>query len=183
VKGPICRELETGLPERVEFIGSHPLAGSEKQGFEHSDPQLLSGRVCVVTPTEHTSSAGAARLKALWMRLGARVIAMAPAAHDRALAQTSHVPHVVAAGLAATLESENSGLAATGFRDTTRIAAGDAELWTAILLQNAPAVLASIEQFEAQFARFREAIAAADAHELRQLLQRAKASRDSLGDA
>ncbi|MDB5384951.1 MAG: prephenate dehydrogenase, partial [Planctomycetaceae bacterium] len=131
-KGEICDELAFGLPPGVEFIGSHPLAGSEKSGYEFSDPNLFSNRVCVLTPVERTSVGGLKRLSEFWSQLGSRLMTMSPRDHDRAVAETSHFPHLAASALAATLSPEHVNLAARGFRDTTRIAGGDADLWTSI---------------------------------------------------
>ncbi|MDB5336706.1 MAG: prephenate dehydrogenase, partial [Planctomycetaceae bacterium] len=102
-KAEICEALETGLPPGVEFIGSHPLAGSEKSGYEYSNPQLFANRVCVLTPHERTSASGLQRLRSFWTSLEARLVEMPPRAHDRAVAETSHFPHVAASVLAATL--------------------------------------------------------------------------------
>ena len=82
-KAEICEALETGLPPGVEFIGSHPLAGSEKSGYEYSNPQLFANRVCVLTPHEKTSPSGLQRLRSFWSSLEARLIEMPPRAHDR----------------------------------------------------------------------------------------------------
>jgi len=180
VKGSICEELSDGLPHGVEFIGSHPLAGSEKQGCEFADSNLLEGRVCVITPMESSTGPARDRLKQFWTRLGATVRELSPAAHDRALAETSHLPHVIAATLAATLSIENRPFAATGFRDTTRIASGDPDLWTAILLANADEVLRSLQKNEQITERFRTALESSDAESLKTLLNAAKSNRDAL---
>jgi prephenate dehydrogenase len=103
-----------------------------------------------------------------------------PPAHDRLLAGTSHLPHVVAAALAATLGNEDHPFAATGFRDTTRIAAGDPELWTAILLQNADEVVHRIDHFAKSLDAFRAAVSQHNAPALRELLSRSKSNRDAL---
>jgi prephenate dehydrogenase len=180
VKGPICDALASGLPDGITFIGSHPLAGSEKQGFEHSNPQLYEGRVCVITPLPHSPRGEVARLRHFWEAVGSRVIELSPVDHDRALAQTSHVPHVVAAALAATLDRDCAPLAASGFRDTTRIAGGDPDLWVAILLENAEAVLASLKKYENVLGAFTSAVGSRDAESLRQLLAEARDRRESL---
>lgn len=180
VKGIICDELAEGLPADVEFIGSHPLAGSEKQGCEFADPQLLEGRVCVVTPVETTTRMARDRARSFWKSLGATVRELTPAAHDRALAETSHLPHLAAATLAATLSFENRPFAASGFRDTTRIASGDPDLWTAILLSNADDVLHAFQKQEQIAERFRQALETRDAAKLRNLLNAAKSNRDAL---
>jgi prephenate dehydrogenase len=106
---------------------------------------------------------------------------MDPLEHDRALAVTSHLPHVVAAALAGVVPAEWQELAATGFRDTTRIAAGDPELWTAIFEQNCRRVLDGLGFFQERLDRFREALAKGDWNALHQLLTQAKKVRDALG--
>ena len=179
-KAHLCRELSAGLPNTATFIGSHPLAGSEKQGWEHSRADLFDGRVCVVTPTETSRRDEVARLTSFWQAIGMTVIEMSPEAHDRALAQTSHVPHVVASALARTLAGENHPLAATGFADTTRIAAGDPNVWVPILLDNRDAVLASLDEFSTQVAAIREALIRNDAEEIRRLWEQGKSIREQL---
>ncbi len=180
VKGAICSPLSEGLPDGVQFVGSHPLAGSEKRGFEVATPDLFEGRVTVVTPDSASDSDAVARTTSFWESLGSRVLTMTPDAHDAALATTSHLPHVVAAALAAILPESERDVAATGFRDTTRIAAGDPDLWVAILLENASAVESSLNRFASEFDAFREAIRNRDAGELKKHLQVAKRSRDAL---
>lgn len=179
-KAHLCRELSVGLTDSASFIGSHPLAGSEKQGWEHSRADLFEGRVCVVTPTETSRRDEVARLTAFWQAIGMSVVEMSPEAHDRALAQTSHVPHVVASALARTLADENRSLAATGFADTTRIAAGDPNVWVPILLDNRDAVLASLDEFSTQVAALREALIRGEADEIRRLWEQGKAIREQL---
>ena len=179
-KSYLCRALASGLPEGVVFVGSHPLAGSEKQGWEHSRSDLFEGRVCVVTPTESAYRDKVEKLIAFWQAMGMKVLEMSPEAHDRALAQSSHVPHVVASALAQTLANENRSLAATGFADTTRIAAGDPDVWVPILMDNREAVLARLDEFSSRIAAFRETLALGDADELRRLWERGKAIREQL---
>lgn len=179
-KGHLCRELADSQPIAASFIGSHPLAGSEKQGWEHSRADLFDGRVCVVTPTETSRRDEVARLTAFWQAIGMSVVEMSPEAHDCALAQTSHVPHVVASALARTLADENRSLAATGFADTTRIAAGDPNVWVPILLDNRDAVLASLDEFSTQLAAIRSAIAQGNADDIRRLWDHGKAIREQL---
>ena len=179
-KSHLCRELATGLPNGVTFVGSHPLAGSEKQGWEHARADLFAGRVCVVTPIESSNRDTVEKLTAFWQAIGMSVLEMSPESHDRALAQSSHVPHVVASALAQTLADENRSLAATGFADTTRIAAGDPQVWVPILMDNRDAVLARLDEFSSQVAAFREALARGDADELRRLWERGKAIREQL---
>lgn len=181
VKAEICESVKGQLPPGVEFIGSHPLAGSEQRGFEHADAQLYEGRLCVLTPEPSSSPQQLDRLRHFWKFLGMRVVDMEAAEHDRALAETSHLPHLVASALAATLSEDNAHLAATGFADTTRIAAGDPDLWTAIFLQNAVAMQDALVRFTEQITQLRDAIANRDAETLHKLLEFAKTQRDNLG--
>jgi prephenate dehydrogenase len=180
VKGTICAGLASGLPAGVGFVGSHPLAGSEKQGFEYADAELFQGRVCVVTPLPASPRQAIDRVRRFWEGVGSTVLEMSPEDHDRALAATSHVPHVVAAALAAILDADKAPLAASGFRDATRIAAGDPELWSAILLANRDSILSSLQNYEHSLRKFHEALAARDAQRLKELLLAAKSKRDGL---
>ncbi len=182
VKETICQSL-VDLPAGVTFIGSHPIAGSEKQGCAHADADLFEGHACVLTPDEKTPHEKVASVMAFWQALGMSVVEMSPEAHDRALAQTSHVPHAVAAALAASLDVENRGLTAGGFQDTTRIAAGDPELWTAILLANAGEVAAGLRSVSARLAELLAAVESHDKMRLTALLRTAKQNRDGLGPA
>ena len=163
------------------FVGSHPLAGSEKQGFEHARADLFVDRPCVVTPPPPSPASVVGALGDFWQSLGAEVIQMSPVDHDRALARTSHLPHLVAAALAGTLPEADRPLAATGFRDTTRIAAGDPALWVPILRHNAVALAEALAAFEMHLGEFRDSLAAADTAALQKLLEEAKRTRDELG--
>jgi prephenate dehydrogenase len=182
-KGSICRDLVKGLPSGITFVGSHPLAGSEQQGFENAAGRLFEKRICVVTPLPATPPSAVARVARFWTWLGATVVEMTPEAHDRALAETSHVPHLAAAALAATLSPGNQALAATGFRDTTRIASGDPDLWTAILLGNRDEVLSSLAHYDREIEEFRQALQQKDAEGLKYLLKVAKMQRDAIETA
>ncbi len=180
-KSQIARELSSALPVGVTFIGSHPLAGSEKAGWEHARGDLFDGRVCVVTPVESSPSEEISRLTEFWSALGLTMMSMTPEAHDHAVAQTSHVPHVVASALARTLADENRSLAASGFADTTRIAAGDSDVWIPILLQNADEVIRGVDAFADQVAAFREALIRRDVSALAELWARGQEIREQCG--
>lgn len=180
-KATIVEQLDGSLGREVRFVGSHPLAGGEKTGPAVADADLFVDRVVVVTPTLNTRPQDLQTIASLWTNLGARVVEMSPDAHDRAVAGTSHLPHVVAAALAAAVPQENYHLSAGGLRDTTRIAAGDAELWTQILLDNRAHVLAALDVFDRSLAEFRSALVAGDRQLLMQALNQAKRKRDALG--
>lgn len=180
VKGSICDAVQAEtLFEDVSFVGAHPLAGSEKTGFEAATADLFDGKVTVVTPNPAADSANLA-IRSFWEQLGSRVIEMSPVDHDAALATTSHLPHVAASALADVLPEDFRQFAASGFLDTTRIAAGDPDLWVAILLENADAVSKSLAAFSESFGKFQAAVEKRDPDELKNLLQVAKRNRDAL---
>ena len=164
---------------RGRFIGSHPIAGSEHTGFENSDADLFVDRMCVVTPVEATTI-DTERIMAFWQSIGSTVQQMSPDEHDRVLALTSHLPHIVAAVVSGCVAAELLPFTGTGFRDTTRIAAGSASLWTSILLGNASHCVESINAAEQLLQRFREAINSGDAPTLESLLEASAQRRRTL---
>ena len=180
-KADIVGAVEGRLPAGVAFVGSHPLAGSEKRGPVYARADLFEGRLTVVTRTPRTEPAALERTCDFWRALGARVKVMGPEEHDQALALTSHLPHLVAAALAGVLPPELHELTATGFRDCTRVAAGDPELWSAIFLQNRPALADALGLIQDRLLDFKRALLAADRPTLDALLAQARKVRDALG--
>lgn len=164
---------------RGRFVGAHPIAGSHRRGASAAAADLFVGRVAVVTPGPRTPRGDAEEVGGLWSALGATVFMMAPREHDRLLASSSHAPHLVAAALVAATPPPARALVAGGWRDTTRIAAGDPELWADILLDNARNVTASLDRVARVAERMRAAIAAGDRRRLVSLLHDAKARRDA----
>lgn len=179
-KAEIVAGVGAELPHGVRFIGSHPLAGSEKSGPAAAESDLFVDRVVIVTPDEATPPGDLEALCGFWRGLGARVVQMPADAHDRALAATSHLPHVVAAALAAATPEELLGLTAGGWSDCTRIASGDPELWRQILATNRESLLASLTRFEEQLAAFRTAIEHRGDEAILELLTAAKRRRDAV---
>jgi prephenate dehydrogenase len=173
--------LADRLPGRMPFVGSHPLAGSEKNGPQAATADLLMGRVVIVTASAISDREVVAAIEAFWQSLGARVVRMSPQDHDAALARTSHLPHLVASALSAATPADLLPLTATGWQDTTRIAAGDAELWRQIFLANREATLKALADFETVLAGFRAALEAADGAKLADLLAEGKRRRDAVG--
>ncbi len=182
VKGPICTAAARHpRPAGACFLGSHPMAGSEKTGWEHGQPTLFEKRVCFVTPTDNTPSGALVQLEKFWRALGAEVVVAAPAQHDEIVAHISHLPQAVATSLACALahkEGDWRHLAGNGLRDTTRIAAGDATMWVEIFQQNRAAILEALARQEEEFTAFRLALERSDWADLRARLERGKAWRD-----
>lgn len=181
-KADIVTRLNQRLDPGVQFVGSHPMAGSEKTGAEHAVADLFEQRVSVVTPVGSRHAAAVDSVVALWESLGSRVVRMAPEAHDQAVSMTSHATHLIAAALAASTSRDDLLLAAGGWQDTTRIAAADPGLWEQILLMNRDQVLQSLGKFEKVLTQFRNALQRGDREHLKQLLEAGKEIRDSLGN-
>jgi cyclohexadieny/prephenate dehydrogenase len=181
-KTNIVSALTGRLPSGVTFVGAHPMAGSEKTGVEFARADLFEDRVTVVTPTPSSPPFAVNLVEQFWEGLGSRVLRMTPEEHDRAVAATSHVPHAVAAALAGGLPIDLLSLAASGFRDTTRIAAGDPDLWAAIFRANRPAALTGLRRVADRLDEFRRLLEADDGPGLVRFLTEGKQVRDALGN-
>jgi prephenate dehydrogenase len=183
VKGTVTESLEKIFSAHRNFVGSHPMCGSEATGVSAARADLYDNALCVVTPTVHSRPEMTSATEALWRSVGARVVAMTPAEHDRGAALVSHVPHVAAAALVGLLAGEHPDfhrLCAGGFRDTTRVASGSPELWTAILSQNRTEAERGLGKLIGVLEKFRLAVAADDTATLHHLLSQARAARDAI---
>ena len=161
VKGVLADRLPGVLPGDVEYVGAHPMAGSHERGAVHARADLFDGASCVVTPSPQVSAAAIERVSAFWRALGSRVVVRAPADHDADVAWVSHAPHVLAFAFAHALERapDHAGeLAGSGFRDFTRIARSDSEMWSEILHVNRKALSGPLQAFGRSLARLAEAI-------------------------
>lgn len=166
VKGPVVETLPGRLPAGAHFVGSHPMAGSHRRGVEHARADLFEGAPCVVTPTADADPAAVAQVEALWRALGAQVVRRTPDAHDAEVAWTSHLPHVLAFAFARALAAAPAGageLAGSGFRDFTRIAHSDPELWSEILCANRKALSGPLQRAAEELAALARAIESGDA--------------------
>lgn len=181
-KAAILRDVRGRLPPGVEFLGSHPLAGSEKQGIAHASAHLLEDRLVIVTPQAESTDSALSTIRGFWTALGARVQAMDAEEHDRAMALTSHLPHLLSSALAGILPPELYDLAAAGFRDTTRLAAGHPGLWSAIFRSNQTDLLAALAILQERLQSFRESLVAGDRTALETLLRQGKEIRDELSN-
>ncbi len=161
------------------FCGAHPIAGSEKQGVGAARADLFEGRTCVVTPSDVTPADRLDRARGFWSGVGCRVEVMSPEEHDRALALTSHLPHVVASAVAGAVGPDLGHLAAGSFRDVTRVASADADLWAAIFLANRGPVLDALCLFRDRLDTFQGLLQAGNAPGLAQWWNEAKASREA----
>ncbi|MBE2215051.1 MAG: prephenate dehydrogenase/arogenate dehydrogenase family protein [Opitutaceae bacterium] len=183
VKSAICRRSHGLLAGHARFVGSHPMAGSDRTGHAHAEADLFRGRTCFVTPLHETDAGALETVVAFWRALDAVVVTETPERHDEIVAYNSHLPHVLASTLCSLLARRDPrwrDLAGSGLRDTTRIAASDSDLWRAIFEQNREEVLRSLSAYEDELAAFRAALANQDMFAVRAILERGREYRDGL---
>jgi cyclohexadieny/prephenate dehydrogenase len=176
VKGRLVETLPGLLPPGACYVGAHPMAGSHHTGLRHARADLFEGAACVLTPTAATPPEALARVRAFWAALGARLFERDPAAHDAEVAWVSHLPHAVAFAYAASLAGAPAAafaLKGGGFRDFTRIAASDPELWADILATNAKALAGPLASAGAALGALARAIESGDAGAVHRFLAEA----------
>jgi prephenate dehydrogenase len=169
------------LPSSVRFIGSHPMAGSERRGVEFARADLFDGALCITTPIEQTDRHALETIEQFWMDLGMRILRLTPAEHDRRAALISHLPHAVAAALIAVQDEKTIALSGKGFLDASRIAAGDGALWRDIFLDNADELRAALTQLRAQLNHVESLLNPDRAAELKAWLDRVASTRKGMG--
>ncbi len=182
VKASVVQDA-TILPPSVSFIGSHPMAGSEKAGIEQARADLFEGRLCFITPAGKEDPAALSALRDFWQGLGSIIRECSAEQHDAIVAVTSHVPHATASALmlaVAQAPQFDITAAGSGLRDATRIAAGEENLWVSILLSNAENVVSGLSNVEKNLRALREAVAAGDQEKVAALLKAARLARQSL---
>lgn len=164
------------------FVPAHPIAGKELSGVDNADVDLYSGRQVIFTPIAHTQMAQLNKAKAVWTALGCHVQSMSPQAHDAAFAAVSHLPHLLAFSLMNSINAQNNGadylsLAGSGFRDFTRIAASDPQMWHDIFLANRTQILAQIELFKQTLQGFEASLLGNDSKALEAAIAKASQLR------
>ncbi|MEG2976414.1 MAG: prephenate dehydrogenase/arogenate dehydrogenase family protein [Comamonas sp.] len=182
-KVDVVQAARTALRDQIgSFVPAHPITGKEVAGVEHADGNLYHNAQVILTPTERTLTAHLHRAEALWRALGSHVQAMSPEAHDGALATVSHLPHLLAFAMMQSVlnqpkADEVLSLAGPGFRDFTRIGAGDPQLWRDVLLANREQVLAQSRQFRQALEQLEGLMEAQDGQGLQDRLTLASAAR------
>ena len=185
VKAGVVRDLEALIQKTgAHFVGSHPMAGGEKMGVRAARADLYHNAVCIVTPTKNSHAAAVRQLEQFWQALGSRTMRLAAAEHDLLVSRTSHLPHVAAAALAGlVLNPKHSplqtGLCASGFRDTTRVASGSPEMWRDIALANRKNVARSVEALMAELKKFQTALKSGRPAAVEKFFATAKTRRDN----
>lgn len=193
VKAKAAADMAAACPAHVHLIPGHPIAGTEKSGPEAGFASLFQDTWHILTPGAETSADyedAVQRLTAFWMRLGAKVETMDASRHDRVLAITSHLPHLIAYNIVSTaydMESVEQGevvkYSAGGFRDFTRIAASDPTMWRDVFLTNKDAVLETLGRFSEDLAALQRAIRWGDGDMLMKEFSRARGIRKAIIDA
>jgi prephenate dehydrogenase len=185
VKASVVRELESLIAgSGGHFIGSHPMAGSEKTGVNAACADLFADAVCVVTPTKKSNAAAVHKIEQFWKAVGLRVLRLAPELHDALVGRSSHLPHLVAAALANHVldpahPKPQALLCASGFRDATRVASSSPEMWRDIVLANRRNLAKSLGAFIADLQKFRRVLKKTDAEAIATFFETARKRRDN----
>jgi prephenate dehydrogenase len=185
VKGSIVRELESLLAKAgAHFVGSHPMAGSERTGVAAARADLFVDAVCVITPTPNSNEAAVLNVEQLWKSVGSRLLRLTPQAHDALVSRSSHLPHVLATQLVNLVlrpeqPKEQGMLCANGFRDTTRIASGSPEMWRDIAMANRTNLLRALSAFESGLGDFKRALRSGNEGAIAKFFEEARQRRDA----
>ncbi len=190
VKMAVIRDVGPYLPASVHFVPGHPIAGTEFSGPTSGFAELFQGRWCILTPPSGTDPEAVAKVVRLWESAGSMIEMMDAGHHDRVLAITSHLPHLIAYTIVGTatdletsLQQEVVKFSASGFRDFTRIAASDPVMWRDIFLNNREAVLDVLQRFTEDLTALQRAIRWGEGEKLQELFTRTRAIRRSIIDA
>lgn len=162
------------------YVGTHPLAGSEKRGVINSKAGIFKGSLCILTPTVNTNKKAFLKIRKLFVRFGSKIFLLSSADHDRVLAFVSHLAHISAFSLINAVPGEYLKFSAGGLKDTTRIAASDSEVWADIFLSNRRNILRAIELLQNNLSKIKLAIMNKDRKAIDLILKQAKGKRDNL---
>lgn len=184
-KAWIMEAVENVLPEEATFIGGHPMAGSEESGIAGADPALLENAIYVLTPGTKTDPKHTERLSSMISAIRAEPLILEPLAHDRIVASVSHLPHLTAAALVQSVAGTDDlelikTLAAGGFRDSTRIALGNPDIWRDIFISNRWALLAALKRYKESLTNLEQYLTALNAEGLEEYLQQARDYRKTI---
>jgi len=178
-KADICNWAASHCKAPRRFVGCHPMAGSEKFGPEHGNADFFAGHTCIIEDSDDLCPDSRETVMATWRALGANMVEMEPVLHDRVLARTSHIPHILAAAIAtlAARQGDIREVIGNGYRDTTRIAAGRPEIWRDIVLSNANAIHEGIAEMQAYLRDFADAVESRDSVALERMFEEGRDAR------
>jgi prephenate dehydrogenase len=185
VKSSIVKRIESNLPDNLNFIGGHPIAGTENSGVKFADSNLFKGRRCILTPTQKTKTEVVNKISKMWEAVGSQVYNMDPETHDHIFSIVSHLPHVIAFSLVNTVlnakdNDELMDFAGGGLKDYTRVAASSPEMWTEIFKANKDQLLEAISKFNGTLKEIEQAIENEDFESLRKQLENAARTKRNL---
>jgi prephenate dehydrogenase len=180
IKASVEKSVAPILQGKARWIGSHPMAGSEESGIRAARPDLFQKAPVILTPTSSTTAETLRDATSFWQALGGRVLSMTPAEHDQQVARISHLPHFIATALVLAAGSDSLSLAGSGYRDTTRVAAGPSTLWAEILIGNQSQVLASLKNFRTSLESLTSVLEKGEADALAKILDDAAKIRRTL---
>jgi len=180
VKGAIVHAAENIVGAKGYFVGVHPMAGSEQKGIGKAHSNLFKGAPCVLTKTRRTDAKALRCIFNFWKSLGSNMYILSPAEHDKRISNISHLPHIAAYALSLAARPSAMEFAATGFKDTTRIAASNPDLWISIFLANRGNVMTDIEDYLKRVKEIRNLIVRREKGKLKRVLSNAKKKRDIL---
>ncbi len=178
VKEKVVAKLNSCFPN---FVGCHPLAGSEKKGVANLESDIFTGTICIITPVVSTNKKVLNKIKVFWAKLGAKLIIISPKQHDQALGHTSHLPHAVAFALINSIPEKFFGLSSSGLKDTTRISGSGPDLWSQIFLSNRNNLLCAISSFQKKIERLKLALENKDKKLLVKIIKSSNRKREKLG--
>lgn len=167
-------------PKFANFIGCHPLAGSEKRGAQNLSADIFIDSICIVTPTLKTGRDSLKKIKLLWKKVGTKVVVLSPKQHDQILAFTSHLPHIIAFSLIGAVPEKLLKLSSGGLKDSTRISGSDANLWSQVFLSNRKNLSAAISSFQTKLDTLKLALKSKDKMKLTKILEVAKKKREKI---
>lgn len=178
VKSPICRFAKSKKWKSVRFVGAHPMVGSHEKGIEAARANLYGAGLTILTGTKNQP--GFQKISTFWKAFSGKVIVMSPEQHDEKIAEISHLPHLISVCLAQTPSNSAYAVAGTGFRDTSRLAQGDASVSAPIFLENKMAVLKAVRSFYSNLNHFESALKSKDSKKLTKILKQVAVRRRAL---
>ena len=183
IKEKVVKDAERILGKKNNFIGSHPITGSEKSGIEWCQEGLFDGKVVVVTPSKFSNEKALRKVKKFWKLLGSKVILLSPKKHDYILGLTSHLPHFIVFSLLKTIgKIKYKDFVGGGFKDTTRIGKSNPELWTEIFFENKKNLLYWIEKFEENLNKLKNELIEEKIEKLKKELEKIKREREKFDE-
>ncbi len=185
IKGKLVNEVSSFLPDHLDFLGGHPMAGKESKGLAFASKDLFKNTNYILTPTEKSKSENIELIKSIALGIGCKnIVCIDPEAHDKIIAYTSDLPHLIAVALVNcnSFNDKSKSFIGGGFRDTTRIAAINPELWSELFISNKANVIDQIEEFENNLSVLKSVIKSGNISEIEKIFNVARKKRSELNN-